>query len=1164
MTTSKDPLWRDILDRMASDDLDPSLFEQCAADLLRDLFPGLVPVPGGSDAGMDGAISDGAGEAYPLIATTGQRFEKNLSASLDSYLAQGGLRRKAVFATSRKVTPPQRRKLETLARAKGFTLIQVVERQGMADRLYRHPRWRRELLGLSGEPPALSAVPVSRRPFVDLPLIGHDQEKEWLEKTTGDRVLAGEPGSGKTFLLAKLATGGWGLFLASEDETAISNAVRTQKPRVVVVDDAHRDLRQLEGLRRLRANIDADFDIVATTWPGGSEAVVTGLGVEDRAKVRRLELLPRDQIVRIIHSVGIAGPDDLVRILVDQAANKPGLAVTLARLALVGGEEQFRDVVLGRALARDLTVAFRELVGDRAESILAAFGLGGDGGMTLAGVAEALNVSLPDLHRAVLDLAAGGVLSEAGPKRLAVWPRALRANLVASMFFHGDGTDLPFRQLLDRAPDFSKAVETIIDAVGRGASLRPARLHDLVLEAQERANREEAEFLAKIGAEAPELARSLSGSSSLAGHRTNSLWYDLAALGPDHAKWALDHFPGPITEIAKAALWVAPEVTIPRLLEVAGQSDGRDDWRSRPMEILGGWVRHIGGGPEDWLSRRRQLCGFARLHIKIPGSFRVGLEALALALSPGIAGTSRDPGMGRAIRVQQGILPATQLRELRGLWREARCVIDHLDAEAWPPVGRLLQDWIHPSQLAFGKPLAPADKELAHEIAREMIHHFARVATTPGVIAALSDFAEEVAVTLDVEIDPIFALLFPGQGDDGELEPGETRLAELTDLAGRWLKEPPSEIGSRIASYEREAEKVSRSWPPRSQKLCQLIAASADRPEAWADAFLIKGLSGACIDPFVRQVYVQRGENWESLIKGYLEGDRTLWTAADLVLTDPEPTRPLLATMLERAPALAQLIETRSLQGRISLETLLELLRHPEPKVALSAAIGEWSRNPRGEVRPEVAEPWRATILRAETEEEREARWHGLDYWLRSILASCPGLAFEWLVELGKRGKPRFVLEESILRSAIRALETDQRLALIDLLDESWPLLGLIPVLIDRRPELYERLLVRPALDEARLYALEGLPDAQWADLAAMAIESGEDPSSVASAAFWGPYTAVGSGQEFWERWRNAFDRLTADARPAVLEAARCGRAEAEKRVLKAKEEGRRMALEGF
>ena len=129
------------------------------------------------------------------------------------------------------------------AQKKGFRMVQVFDRRALADRLYRSSRWCQELLRLAGQPSPLSVVPLTRRPLIDLEPIGRAQDLEWLLGMSEDRVLAGEPGSGKTHLARYLMLfRGWpALFLVSRDFDmgAIANAVRDLQPRVIVVDDAH-------------------------------------------------------------------------------------------------------------------------------------------------------------------------------------------------------------------------------------------------------------------------------------------------------------------------------------------------------------------------------------------------------------------------------------------------------------------------------------------------------------------------------------------------------------------------------------------------------------------------------------------------------------------------------------------------------------------------------------------------------------------------------------------------------------------------------------------------------------------------------------------------------------------------------------------------------------
>ena len=75
------------------------------------MYPRLVPVTGGGDAGMDGAIGNRRRRVTPLIVTTAANVLGNLTGSLESYRRTGGRATEAVLATSRALTPRKRRNL---------------------------------------------------------------------------------------------------------------------------------------------------------------------------------------------------------------------------------------------------------------------------------------------------------------------------------------------------------------------------------------------------------------------------------------------------------------------------------------------------------------------------------------------------------------------------------------------------------------------------------------------------------------------------------------------------------------------------------------------------------------------------------------------------------------------------------------------------------------------------------------------------------------------------------------------------------------------------------------------------------------------------------------------------------------------------------------------
>ena len=117
---------RAILDALARR-LDPETFEACAVALIRRDWPTLVPVRGGGDDGFDGAVADAAGEPFPLIATTGEKLVDNFIRNLKRAKSKGGKFTRVLFATSRRITPGSRRKLNDAARTWGVTLSQIYD-----------------------------------------------------------------------------------------------------------------------------------------------------------------------------------------------------------------------------------------------------------------------------------------------------------------------------------------------------------------------------------------------------------------------------------------------------------------------------------------------------------------------------------------------------------------------------------------------------------------------------------------------------------------------------------------------------------------------------------------------------------------------------------------------------------------------------------------------------------------------------------------------------------------------------------------------------------------------------------------------------------------------------------------------------------------------------
>lgn len=372
-----DSFYTKIQQRLAGQ-LVGQVFEECAVALLREVYGGLVPIRGGSDAGMDGAIADGKGRPWPLVCTTSQHGTTNLHKNLQSYMEKGGLRRQAVFATSRVLTKRRRDNLHKAAAKHGFTLIQIHDGADFADRLWRNSKWCKKLLRLTGDPYPLSVVPRSTRPLLNTAIVGREKDVAWLSEPVGDRLLVGQPGSGKTFLLRHLTREGRALFVNSRDRGEIAAGIREQEPSVLIVDDAAPSDSVIVDLLQLREEGGAEFTIIASCWPQQQDQLEEMLGVTKNS-VRTLALLAQEEIAQVVEGTGLKLRVPLMNELVAQAEGRPGLATTLAHVLLQGGWE---EVVSGKRLRQSLLGR----LADEVIPVLGTFALGGTRGVMKQGV----------------------------------------------------------------------------------------------------------------------------------------------------------------------------------------------------------------------------------------------------------------------------------------------------------------------------------------------------------------------------------------------------------------------------------------------------------------------------------------------------------------------------------------------------------------------------------------------------------------------------------------------------------------------------------------------------------------------------------------------------------------------------------------------------------
>ncbi|MCA9294628.1 MAG: hypothetical protein KDA20_12520, partial [Phycisphaerales bacterium] len=191
---TRDPLLEQVRGSFENK-IDQDEFEICAVDLLSAIYSKLVPVVGGTDGGFDGAVSAPDG-VYPLIATTAKDVIGNVRRNAKTYLEsnpQGP--RRVVVACTECLTQPRRKNIMKLQQELEIKIDQVYDGHWLIERLYRNPNWRKRLLRLSGDTPALSALPKhSRFDEIASVLIGRGAQQERLRGLKEDLLIVGQPG----------------------------------------------------------------------------------------------------------------------------------------------------------------------------------------------------------------------------------------------------------------------------------------------------------------------------------------------------------------------------------------------------------------------------------------------------------------------------------------------------------------------------------------------------------------------------------------------------------------------------------------------------------------------------------------------------------------------------------------------------------------------------------------------------------------------------------------------------------------------------------------------------------------------------------------------------------------------------------------------------------
>ncbi|MFV1989998.1 MAG: hypothetical protein ACC652_04570, partial [Acidimicrobiales bacterium] len=322
--------------------LDPGVFERFAQDVLTDKFDHIIPTTGGTDYGRDADIFlPGRSTPTRLHVTTSRTLEgvrSNMLKGIKSMRAHDIDVEDVGMFTAARLSQRNIESLQKSALKRGVTLNPgvIYDQTAVASFLRRHSDWGNHILGISAAPLTLAPLPatLAESPWRTLTLVGRKAEQETLEAATGDIVLTGYPGVGKSRLAAELTDAAF--VDTSADRETLASDLLWARPNTLIVDDAGRNpdlLRYLVQLRQTEPD-HLNYQIIAITWPHETDTVRDHLNNPTTLEIGLLEPTHIDTIVEQAGVHGTLVRDEIVR----QAEGRPGWALPLTDLFLTGAD----------------------------------------------------------------------------------------------------------------------------------------------------------------------------------------------------------------------------------------------------------------------------------------------------------------------------------------------------------------------------------------------------------------------------------------------------------------------------------------------------------------------------------------------------------------------------------------------------------------------------------------------------------------------------------------------------------------------------------------------------------------------------------------------------------------------------------------------------------
>jgi hypothetical protein len=1094
---NRDPLYEKIIERLGGL-TDGDKFEACVADLLRAEWPTLIPIPGGDDAGLDGAWSDEMGDGL-LIATTGIDVVGNVTRNLKKHRAEGGQRCRVLVATTQSLTARRIRNIDERIRSLGFSPAHLTyARQALADRLYRNSRWLKELLGISGRLSALSRVPKRIRPLGDIPMVGRAEDLEWLLSTKGDRLLIGQPGIGKTFLSQSLVNAGHALFAVDNDIHRLLDAIRDQSPQIIIFEDAHLRLDTLESLCQSRVETGADFEIVADCWPNFAAEVRAALGLTE-SQCRQLRIVTGSDIVQIVKHAGIHGPSWLLHSIVRQSGGCPGRAALLAQVTL--HSRDLREVAFGKTLTDWVHSTFRKVAENRGFHVLAAIALNGDEGISMERLGKLMECGSSELLDDLADLAYGGVVYQMLNGNLSVRPDVLRGSLVAQYFFDGQ-MRMPLESFVSQLPNVDSVCGSLIEALECGASVPT----EVILQ-------------------------------NLSRTHDKKVWERFAWTSAENACHVLQSRPSYLVELAPVFLSRIPEIVLPQLVGAAvGDNRELHSHPSHPLRRIESWARSAVPGSREVLARRHMLLDTFLNAIHSERSSSTAFRLLKTVVTPRFEVVEQTPGNPDSYCDTRGFVTDEELSGIAALWTRLLEILRPLPEVEWSEMCAALDEWLY-----GGSPFATVSKRHSKIRASTAKMVIEALITHPnagcGVRAALRSRLTAIGCSVShSERDSDFLVLFP----EHNVAPGydshaatRANTKSVVRLVAKWCRLPTNIVTSRLVVYQKQSRYVTGSHDNYLRDFCKKLAGTVQSASEYVQALLDNSAAAELILPFLDEARIRHEAGWLQLARQCLHSDCQRVAGLEVMIgVEQELAEDCEVDCVLAARTCLSRIDFLVMTGRVPHHRLRRLLEDQCIPLAETVALAMWRKGDSPRVLNALQILWSRVIA--------ESSIDGLD--LAEIFRANAHVAFLWLVHRVSRATRHQPNSNEAIAVASAVMNPEQKRIILDaVVGTVYEIRDIVKSLIASDRELYREYFEKLRERRLHLAPLGGEPNSLWASMASVALAGGIEPACIVDSAFRDQLIISGSWAAEEKRRAEIWKELKTDQNPEIRQIASLG-----------------------